>query len=144
MLCHGSVQGACSASEAGPCPEPCEAQGWLRPWHSTLCTVTGPGHAAGSRERPPLLWAAFGSCCTPNQQGWDSQPGLQDGSVCAGTPSSPTTITEFPSLSSAAERMDCLCCSNKSPQPLSVTPCYSTQQIRVTSMDSQVPSGLLG
>lgn len=60
-------------------------------------------------------------------------------------PAPPPPLLNFPSLNSAAGRMDCLCCSNKSPlTPVRVTPVTLTQQIRVTSMDSQVPSGLLG
>lgn len=154
-LSHGSVQGACPVSERfDSSPEPCGAQRGGR------CGTEDMGTARCARCLDTLLGQCqlgmpshalvfFGRCCRPNQWVWNSQWGDQDGFVCVVTPSSPITITEpplnLPSFNSTTERMDCLCFSNKflTNHP-GIILIHLSSLIRVTSMDSQVLSSLLG
>lgn len=112
---------------------------WAHTVHGdrTLCWVSASWECPG-------LWAFFASCCLPNQWVCNSHWGLQDGFVCVAIPSFPITITKsplnLPLFKSAAERMDCLCFCNKSPRVIT----HLSSQVKVTSMVSQVLSGLLG
>lgn len=99
VLCHGSMQGACSVSERFDLPQshvkPRGVAGMAlrtRAHHAVHSARTCSMQAGNALTH--LLWPFCGSCCTPNQWVWNSQWGLQDGFVCVVTPSSPITISE--------------------------------------------------
>lgn len=138
VLCHGSVQGACSASESFDysSPEPREAQRGGRHGTEDMDTLLGQC----------LLWAFFGSCCTPNQRVWNTVSEDSRTVLCVLHP--PVPISPLLNhlwiyhLSTALEKgwIACVFLTNH-PR---VTLTNRSSQIRVTSMDSEVLSALPG
>lgn len=101
---------------------------------------------SASWECPHVLWAFFGSCCTPNQWVWNTASEDSRMVLCVLQPLVPIwrllNHLWIYHLSKALEKgwTACVFLTNHP----SVTLTNLSSQIRVTSTDSQVPSALPG